>query len=78
IHALWARWITLNKPKFIGSYFQGTKAFIDEYWEMIHYAAGHRALCWLLYYRLAQRQLTSRQIVDLVRYYEQKTGMKDW
>ncbi|KAF9055359.1 hypothetical protein BDZ89DRAFT_1107139 [Hymenopellis radicata] len=78
IHALWARWITLNKPKFIGSYFQGTKAFIDEYWEMIHYAAGHRALCWLLYYRLAERQLTSSQIVDLVRYYEQKTRMKDW
>ncbi|KAF9020701.1 hypothetical protein BDZ89DRAFT_909892, partial [Hymenopellis radicata] len=78
IHALWARWIFLNRPKFVGSAFEGTKDFIREYWRMIHYAAGHRALSWLLYHRLAERQLTSKQIVELIGYYEEKTGMKDW
>lgn len=35
--------------KFLAEYYQGTKSFIDEYWEMIHRAAGWAALrAWLL------------------------------
>lgn len=37
------------RNKFIASYYQGTVAFVNEYWKMIHRAAGWDALrYWLL------------------------------
>lgn len=49
MHALWGRWITLNRREFIQDYFAGVIQFIDKYWLMIHRAAGWDALrYWLL------------------------------
>ncbi|KAJ7262255.1 hypothetical protein B0H12DRAFT_322565 [Mycena haematopus] len=49
MHALWARWIHLNRNLFISDYFEGTKTFINEYWKMIRLAAGLNALrYWLV------------------------------
>ncbi|KAF8521676.1 hypothetical protein JB92DRAFT_2890113 [Gautieria morchelliformis] len=42
--ALWGRWILLNRSFFIGNYLAGVEAFVDEYWLIIHQAAGWGAL----------------------------------
>lgn len=62
MQALWLRWIILNRLKFIENYFMGAKAFIDEYWLMIHRAAGFSALrVWLLvwFFLAIQKNLDS-------------------
>ncbi|THH09574.1 hypothetical protein EW145_g1928 [Phellinidium pouzarii] len=49
MRALWGRWILLNRNTFIADYERGVRMFIDEYWRMIHRAAGFSALrIWLL------------------------------
>lgn len=41
--------LVLDRNKFIANYFKGMIAFVDEYWKMIHRAAGWDALrYWLL------------------------------
>ncbi|KIK77463.1 hypothetical protein PAXRUDRAFT_834978 [Paxillus rubicundulus Ve08.2h10] len=49
IQALWFRWIFLNRNRFVANYFNGTKAFVTENWQLIKTAAGLLALrTWLL------------------------------
>ncbi|TFK49344.1 hypothetical protein OE88DRAFT_1736974 [Heliocybe sulcata] len=69
--ALWARWILLNRNEFIRDYFQGTLAFVDEYWEMIKLAAGWSALrVWLLML-VANRFLEGSHVAKVLKHYEQ-------
>lgn len=44
MHALWARWIALNRPVFIKNFVEGIERFLDFYWRMIYRAAGYDAL----------------------------------
>ncbi|KAJ4487968.1 hypothetical protein J3R30DRAFT_872748 [Lentinula aciculospora] len=49
MHALWDRWIMMNRRRFIQDYLVGTIDFVDKYWLMIHRAAGWSALrYWLV------------------------------
>jgi len=78
MHALWARWIFLNRNKLIANYVKGVMAFVDDYWKMIHRAAGWDALrywCWLL---MANKILTGRDVAKVLVYYEELTGMASW
>ncbi|TFK70788.1 hypothetical protein BDN72DRAFT_765948 [Pluteus cervinus] len=78
MHALWARWITLNRKEFIASYRDGTKGFISYYWKMIHLAAGWAALrAWLLML-LGNRFLTGNDVAELLKHYEKQTKMDRW
>ncbi|KZT28042.1 hypothetical protein NEOLEDRAFT_952938 [Neolentinus lepideus HHB14362 ss-1] len=73
--ALWSRWILLNRNKFVHDYFQGTVAFIDEYWEMIKLAAGWSALrVWLLML-VVNRFLEGSHVAKILKHYEQLAGM---
>jgi len=82
IMALWARWITLNKNKnknfAFGRRANGVKMFIDEYWKMIHLAAGWQALVDQLVVLGANRLLKTREIAELITYYESLVGMDYW
>ncbi|KAG6379735.1 hypothetical protein JVT61DRAFT_10269 [Boletus reticuloceps] len=49
MQALWFRWIFLNRNRFVANYFDGTKTFVRENWELIKLGAGLLALrTWLL------------------------------
>ncbi|KAL7284008.1 hypothetical protein ACG7TL_001281 [Trametes sanguinea] len=77
--ALWNRWIMLNKTRFIfDQYDKGVRAFIDQYWQLIHRAAGWRALRAFLMMLQVHRYLTIAGVVQILKYYEGKTGMKFW
>ncbi|CAL1708760.1 unnamed protein product [Somion occarium] len=77
--ALWNRWIMLNRVKFVfEGYADGVTEFIDEYWRMIHLAAGWGALRAFLLMLMTERYLTVSEVARLLKYYEEKTGMKDW
>ncbi|KLO05309.1 hypothetical protein SCHPADRAFT_1002977 [Schizopora paradoxa] len=78
MQALWARWILLNRNKFVANYLLGMKDFIDEYWQMIHRAAGFAALrVWLLVF-VSNRYLTGTDFCDLLKYYSDLVGMNLW
>ncbi|TDL26650.1 hypothetical protein BD410DRAFT_800464 [Rickenella mellea] len=78
MQALWARWIILNRNKFISNYFLGVQAFITQYWREIHKAAGFSALrVWLLVL-VSNRFLTGPQFFDILKYYTDQTGMDLW
>ncbi|KAK7054805.1 hypothetical protein VNI00_003268 [Paramarasmius palmivorus] len=77
MHALWARWILLNRTLFVANYGRGVKLFIDEYMEMIKLAAGWEALRYWLLMLLAHRYLTGKDVADALRYYEEKGGLDD-
>jgi len=78
MQALWGRWILLNHRKFIANYCQGTVAFIDEYWRMIHRAAGWAALrAWLLMF-VVNRFLTGSEVARILKHYESLTNMDSW
>ncbi|TFK28537.1 hypothetical protein FA15DRAFT_42618 [Coprinopsis marcescibilis] len=78
MHALWARWILINRSKFIANYKKGVFMFIDAYWKMIHRAAGWDALRYWLLLLLANRFLTAKEVADSLKYYEAYTGMAQW
>ncbi|KAG6890025.1 hypothetical protein C0992_003248 [Termitomyces sp. T32_za158] len=78
MHALWGRWIYLNRNKFIKDYYKGTKAFIDFYWRMIHRAAGWDALRYWLLMLVVNRFITGDEVASLLKYYESLTGMDTW
>jgi hypothetical protein len=45
-----------DSPQFLADYYKGTVAFIDEYWRIIHRAAGWAALrTWLLVSVISER-----------------------
>jgi len=78
MQALWGRWILLNHRKFLANYCRGTEAFIDEYWRMIHRAAGWAALrAWLLMF-VVNRFLTGSEVAHILRHYEGLTEMDSW
>ncbi|KZT68341.1 hypothetical protein DAEQUDRAFT_727911 [Daedalea quercina L-15889] len=77
--ALWNRWIVLHRHDFIfKGYFKGIIAFVDEYWRMIHRAAGWGALRAFLLMLTANRFLTPSQVVKVLKHYEGYTGMDYW
>ncbi|PFH50530.1 hypothetical protein AMATHDRAFT_85750 [Amanita thiersii Skay4041] len=78
IQALWSRWIMLNRNTFIANHLQGTKMFINEYWRMIHLAAGWDALFHQLMVLAANLYLGSQDVPHLLGHYESLTGMKFW
>jgi len=73
LQALWGRWILLKRPQFLADYYKGTVAFIDEYWRIIHRAAGWAALrTWLLMF-VVNRFLTGSEVAQILRHYESLT-----
>ncbi|KAK0204113.1 hypothetical protein DFS33DRAFT_861413 [Desarmillaria ectypa] len=78
MHALWVRWILLNRSKFIANYCQGITEFVDEYWPIIHKAAGWKALRFWLMTMLANRYLKGEEVASVLKFYEAKTQMDLW
>ncbi|OBZ78402.1 hypothetical protein A0H81_02614 [Grifola frondosa] len=79
ILALWNRWIMLNRTKFrFKGYLQGVLHFIDQYWQMIHRAAGWRALRGFLLMMAINRYLEISEVNKVLDHYESKTGMEFW
>ncbi|KAF9003362.1 hypothetical protein BDQ17DRAFT_1425323 [Cyathus striatus] len=78
MHALWARWIMLNRDVFIANFYKGTLRFIDEYWKIIHRAAGWEALRYWLLTLVMNRFLTSFEVPKVLKHYEMYTGMDYW
>ncbi|KAJ8482870.1 hypothetical protein ONZ51_g5064 [Trametes cubensis] len=77
--ALWNRWIMLNNSKFIfNDYSKGVHQFLDKYWPIIHKAAGWRALRAFLLMMNANHYFPMKKVLDALKYYEEKTGMKLW
>ncbi|CDO77956.1 hypothetical protein BN946_scf184971.g6 [Trametes cinnabarina] len=77
--ALWNRWIMLNGTHFIlNKYENGVQSFLDQYWRMIHNAAGWRALRAFLMMLHVHKYLTLSGVTKMLKYYEEKTGMKLW
>ncbi|KDQ55637.1 hypothetical protein JAAARDRAFT_133519, partial [Jaapia argillacea MUCL 33604] len=70
IMALWGRWILLNRNAFVANYVMGTMTFVDEYWEMIHLAAGWLALRQWLLMLVVNRFLTGAQVAKVLMHYE--------
>ncbi|KAG5638004.1 hypothetical protein H0H81_002272 [Sphagnurus paluster] len=78
MHALWGRWITLNRNLFIKDYSKGTIAFVDRYWRMIHRAAGWDALRYWLLMLVANRFINGVDVAKTLKHYEGLTGMDTW
>ncbi|KAF9527426.1 hypothetical protein CPB83DRAFT_856154 [Crepidotus variabilis] len=78
MHSLWARWSMLHRLEFIANYLEGTITFVDEYWKMIHRAAGWDALRYWLLMLLANRFLTGSDVAQVLLHYEELTGMANW
>lgn len=78
MQALWFRWIFLNRNKFVANFFEGTKTFINNNWQMIDRAAGIAALrTWLLVLSINNFLLTS-DVAVLLRHYRTLTGRTHW
>ncbi|KAF5352181.1 hypothetical protein D9758_009223 [Tetrapyrgos nigripes] len=78
IAALWARWMVLNRRKFIANFYFGTMAFIEEYAWMIYWAAGWGALRYQLIILMANRFLNCSQVANLLKHYEGRVEMDSW
>ncbi|KAJ3814263.1 hypothetical protein EV368DRAFT_33312 [Lentinula lateritia] len=78
MHALWGRWIMMNRRRFIQDYLVGTIDFVDQHWMMIHKAAGWSALRYWLIMLMANRYLQASGVAQVLKHYEEKTGMKYW
>ncbi|RDB30322.1 hypothetical protein Hypma_007240 [Hypsizygus marmoreus] len=78
MHALWARWIVLNRNTFVADYYKGTIAFVNAYWRMIHRAAGWDALRYWLLMLLANRFINGNEVARILKHYEGLTGMDSW
>lgn len=80
-----------DSPRFLANYYQGTIAFIDGYWRIIHQVAGWSALrTWLLVSVIPKRSavtlirikifvvnrfLTGSEVAQILRHYEGLTKM---
>ncbi|KAJ3725964.1 hypothetical protein C8R42DRAFT_718219 [Lentinula raphanica] len=78
MHALWGRWIMLNRRWFIQDFLVGTIDFVDKYWRMIHMAAGWSALRYWLTMLMVNKYLQANEVAHVLTHYEEKTGMKNW
>ncbi|KAI0084749.1 hypothetical protein BDY19DRAFT_1060135 [Irpex rosettiformis] len=77
--ALWNRWILLNKEAFVfGDRYKQILVFLQEYYIMIHRAAGWNALRWFLLTLLANKFLTITQVVNMMKHYEKLVDMPNW
>ncbi|KAF4582594.1 hypothetical protein EYR38_002722 [Pleurotus pulmonarius] len=76
--ALWGRWIFLHRMEFLVDYYQGAIMFVDEYWRMIHHAAGWDALRWHLVKLKASKFLSFSDIAKVLKHYEYLVGMEYW
>ncbi|KIK59914.1 hypothetical protein GYMLUDRAFT_667004 [Collybiopsis luxurians FD-317 M1] len=78
MHALWGRWIFLNRKQFVQDYVAGVMEFIDKYWLMIHRAAGWSALRNWILMLMVNKYLNASEVAEVLRHYEKKTDMKSW
>ncbi|EKM56487.1 uncharacterized protein PHACADRAFT_253645 [Phanerochaete carnosa HHB-10118-sp] len=81
--ALWNRWIFLNRVKFTfhregETYRSGVQAFIDEYYVMIHRAAGWAALRAFLIVLAANKFLSIRDVLKLLCHYDKQVKRSEW
>ncbi|RPD56950.1 hypothetical protein L226DRAFT_554330 [Lentinus tigrinus ALCF2SS1-7] len=77
--ALWNRYIMINRASFIANeYFVGVKAFITQYWKIIHQAAGWRALRAFLMNLSVNNFLTFDKVLKSLQHYEELIGMSLW
>ncbi|KAF8838931.1 hypothetical protein BDN67DRAFT_824590 [Paxillus ammoniavirescens] len=74
IQALWFRWIFLNR--FVANYFNGTKAFVTENWQLIKKAAGLLALRTWLLVLCVNNFLLPLEVVTLMGYYQELVGVQ--
>ncbi|KAG6334812.1 hypothetical protein ID866_4284 [Astraeus odoratus] len=72
--ALWYRWITLNRNKFIASYLNGVKVFITENWALIKQMAGLSSLRTWLLVLCVNNFLSPLEVVSLLQLYQTLTG----
>ncbi|KAF8587869.1 hypothetical protein K439DRAFT_742153 [Ramaria rubella] len=78
ICALWGRWILLNRPFFIANYRKGVEAFLDEYWLVIHHAAGWGAWRAWLMVLVSRRFLNNVEMVQMLKKYNNLVGKDKW
>ncbi|PPQ63529.1 hypothetical protein CVT24_004757 [Panaeolus cyanescens] len=78
MHALWARWIMLNRPQFISNYAKNVMKFVDYYWKFIYLASGWDGLRYWLLMLHTNRFLTVTEVAKILRHYEELTGMSDF
>jgi len=71
MQALWFRWIFLNRNMFVANYFDGTKAFVKENWELIKQGAGLLALRTWFLVLLVNNFLLPAEVATLMRYYQE-------
>ncbi|KIJ14576.1 hypothetical protein PAXINDRAFT_115917 [Paxillus involutus ATCC 200175] len=76
IQALWFRWIFLNRNRFVANYFNGTKAFVTENWQLIKKAAGLLALRTWLLVLCVNNFLLPLEVVTLMGYYQELVGVQ--
>ncbi|KAI0684212.1 hypothetical protein BC835DRAFT_650719 [Cytidiella melzeri] len=77
--ALWNRWIMLNRDAFVfGDRYVQVTNFLDEYYVMIHRAAGWDALRQFLLVLLANKFLTISHVTKLIKHYEKRVDMVNW
>ncbi|KAF9022216.1 hypothetical protein BDZ89DRAFT_1163360 [Hymenopellis radicata] len=72
MQALWARWIKLNRNVFNEDNVGGVKAFVDEYWRMVYYAAGYAAFRLWLLMMLTGGYISGIDVAGMLRFYREK------
>jgi len=68
----------LIRNKFIANYNKGMIAFVDEYWKIIHRAAGWDALRYWLLMLFSNHFLTGHDVAQVLAHYEDLVGMAFW
>ncbi|KAF8136975.1 hypothetical protein EV363DRAFT_1445899 [Boletus edulis] len=83
MQALWFRWIFLNRKakqcsrnRFVANYFDGTKAFVGENWELIKMGAGLLALRTWLLVLVVNNFLLPLEVATLMKYYQELAGIQ--
>ncbi|KAF8416051.1 hypothetical protein L210DRAFT_3429979 [Boletus edulis BED1] len=76
MQALWFRWIFLNRNRFVANYFDGTKAFVGENWELIKMGAGLLALRTWLLVLVVNNFLLPLEVATLMKYYQELAGIQ--
>ncbi|KAI0341360.1 hypothetical protein BDW22DRAFT_1358864 [Trametopsis cervina] len=78
--ALWNRWIMLNRQAFVfaASRLKQVTSFLDEYHQMLHRAAGWKAVRQFLLLLFADKLLTMSAVSKALKHYEGLVGMDEW
>ncbi|KAJ7177711.1 hypothetical protein C8R46DRAFT_1212450 [Mycena filopes] len=71
MHALWDRWIFLNRPMFVENHLDGGKKFIDDFWKIIRQAAGRNTLRYILLVLGSYGFFSAKEAGSLLQHYDQ-------